>query len=628
MLDAGPPTRDGGRSAARRRVDPPHAPNQDAAGFPPVISLAGAGESTGPPQIDPAALMRLYTSGRHRELSQALHDVLRHYNNHTYTAMNEALQERINTLVECLLFFMTKPGFQIANELVVPILNMHHTIGNLVELSAFQNTDPQVQIVGRQKDNLVRLLLLYSARNTVQITPKVFFDANPRLASLWYLMYPLCSGAISATRYEKARRHLRQVDDRLEVDERATHIYFSSTYLDPQGDRIVKSAINASIRRQVGDHPLHGRARPDHLAVVTSKWWPQSAVYKSSFPLVRGLADRYRMTLVHLGEVVPPLDESLFAEVRHVRCRDGGLDARSVVDNDFQMAYFPDVGMTPESIWLANTRVAPIQAMGYGHPVSTFGSRIDYFIGGADAEVAALAEQNYSERLVLIPGIGAHPTYPNYQRRGVAPPADHALVNCSWGSSKINPPMLANLREIQRRAGRPVRFHFFPNWGLERYNSLVPMLQGLGRMFGDTVTVVGDSDYPNYMRRMEEAHLSVDSYPFGGYNTIVDSLYLGKPIVTYEGTKFYNRAASALLRKLGLEELIARGDDEYVEKTVRLIADDDYRQGLTERLEQMDLRARIFDTDEPRYFAKAIDFLIENHDALAADGSHAPIFIR
>ena len=41
---------------------------------------------------------------------------------------------------------------------------------------------------------------------------------------------------------------------------------------------------------------------------------------------------------------------------------------------------------------------------GYGHPVSTFGGEIDYFMGSAAAELPELATQFYSERLVLMPG--------------------------------------------------------------------------------------------------------------------------------------------------------------------------------------------------------------------------------
>ncbi len=632
--------------ATNRRVDPSHlalpaqAPVRTSTPFGPVVSAAGTapwelGRALEPPEVEPAELTGLYSSGRHEQLIGRLQELLGHYAVHTYTRMGPELQRRINALVEMLLFLLSKEDLQIPENQVVPLLNLHPVITNLVAVSNFRNTDAQVEIVGRQQRNLVRLLLLYSARNKVWIPPRMFFDVNPFLASLWYMLYPLSVGSgASAESHRNVQRHLQEMDDRFEViDPRVTHLYFLCTNINPEVDRAVKQKIHAGIRRRLGNVDLRNNPRGDHLAVITGKWWPGSAVYKSSYPLVRTLQERYRLSLVHLGEGHPLLDTSLFADVIHVRFHGDRFDLSPLVGNTFQLAYYPDVGMLPESIWLADLRVAPIQVMGYGHPASTFGSEIDYIIGGADSEVLEDAERNYSERLVAIPGIGAHPVYPDYRRvPSTRPPAteqgaEQVVVNCSWGSSKINHPMLQNLLAIRRQAHRPVRFQVFPNWSVERSNLLLPLCRDLQELFGPDLTVVGNSEYPLYMQRMDQADFSLDSYPFGGYNTIVDSLYLGKPIVTYEGRQFYNRAASALLRKLGLDELVAQSDEQYVARAVRLADDETYRRQLAERLEQMDLKARLFDTEELEYFRRAIDFLIENHAQLAAEEDRRPMVI-
>jgi len=633
--------------ATKRRVDeshlalPPQTPVRTNTPFGPVVSAAGLapwelGSSLEPPEVDQAELMRLYTTGEHAQLIDRLLQLLQHYAHHTYMHMNPELQRRINSLVEVLLFLLTKQDLEIPREKTGPLLNLHPVITNLVAVSSFRTTDAQLDIVGRQQQNLLRLLLLYSARNKTWIHPKLFFDANPFLASLWYMLYPLSSGpGMLPETYENVQRYLEAIDDRFQViDPRITHLYFLCTNINPALDRKIKQHIHADLRRQIGQVNMRNHPAPGHVAVITGKWWPGSAVYKSSFPLVRTLQDRYRLTLVHLGQGHPLLDTSLFSDVIHVRFEGDRLDLSPLVGNTFQLAYYPDVGMLPESIWLSDLRIAPIQVMGYGHPASTFGSQIDYIIGGLDSELLEDAEQNYSERLVAIPGIGAHPVYPDYRRvpggnppRPTKPGTQQVVINCSWGASKINYPMLKNLLAIRVQARRPVRFQFFPNWSVERFNLLLPLCRDLQDIFGQDVTVVSNAEYPLYMQRMEQADFSLDSYPFGGYNTIVDSLYLGKPIVTYEGRQFYNRAASALLRKVGLDELIARSDEEYIEKAVRLADDETYRRQLTERLEQMDLKTRLFDTEEPDYFRRAVDFLVENHTQLAAEQSRRPIVI-
>jgi hypothetical protein len=230
--------------------------------------------------------------------------------------------------------------------------------------------------------------------------------------------------------------------------------------------------------------------------------------------------------------------------------------------------------------------------------------------------------------MVLIPGLGAHPTYPEYTPRHPAKPTDAIHVNCPWGFTKINYPWLVRLQEIQRRAKKRVRFQFLPGGGASKFGSVIPLARDLGEVLPGGVVFYTNRGYNEYMEAMELAELALESHPFGGYNTIVDQLHLGIPIVTREGTRFYNRAASGLLRKIGLDELVATTDDEYVEKAVRLLDDDDYRRDLSQRIKAMDLRSMVFDSEEPKYFLKAIDYLMENHETLQKENSREPIYIH
>ena len=94
------------------------------------------------------------------------------------------------------------------------------------------------------------------------------------------------------------------------------------------------------------------------------------------------------------------------------------------------------------------------------------------------------------------------------------------------------------------------------------------------------------------------------------------------------GEKFYNRAAPKLLENLGLEELIATTQDQYVSKALRIIDDQDYSDELRERLEKLDVLGSTFGADDAKYFVKAIRFLMDNHEKLQAEGSREPILIQ
>ena len=51
-------------------------------------------------------------------------------------------------------------------------------------------------------------------------------------------------------------------------------------------------------------------------------------------------------------------------------------DTNWIVDEQFDIIFYPDLGMKMESIWLANKRLAPIQIASYGHPVSSYGALV------------------------------------------------------------------------------------------------------------------------------------------------------------------------------------------------------------------------------------------------------------
>jgi hypothetical protein len=297
-------------------------------------------------------------------------------------------------------------------------------------------------------------------------------------------------------------------------------------------------------------------------------------------------------------------------------------------NNDFEVAYYPDVGLTAESVILSNMRLAPIQIAALGQSVSTWGSQIDYFFSGADVEVADHPERNYSERLVLLPGCGILFNRPTYSPRFPGSSRDAFIINCAWSSPKINPDLCHALAQIVERSSRPVKVRLFCGFGLSQLNSFISFGRELEQILGPNVAeLVPHRGYSDYMSLMELGQMSLDSYHFGGCNTVVDSLWVGKPIVTWEGDKWYNRIGPQLMRRVGMPELIAKNQGQYVELALRLIEDDEWRTGLQQRLREVDYSQSLFSTAEAKYFRDAIEYLVVEHERLRSSGDVTPIHI-
>jgi hypothetical protein len=578
--------------------------------------------------MDMDAVFAAYLRKDFLRVSEIFVDIIKHFNEYNYTQFNREQKNQFNDCVTTIFFILSQPDFQIPAEYARVFVNVNHILTNMAKASVLGSTQPFLDRAYHQENNYVKILTFATCHNPLTIDLEALFQPNVDLASLWWANYQTAAiGTLSQEVHDRVVKHLQSIPKGFVLqDFRTAPLYFQCTYFSPETDHIIKQEYNRQLRARLSGAKIHTTPNPKSIAIVCDRWQPTTAVYKSCYHQIERLADKYDLTLVSFSEDKQS-DTRLFKHVKRVALQPSmtKIDFSSIKYNDFQLAYFPDIGMNYESVCLSNMQVAPIMATGYGHPVSTFGSKVDYFIGGLDSEVPELAATNYSERLVLIPGIGAHPVFPNYQRK--YPQPDKFYINCCWTSPKINYPMIEALREIKRRATRPIHFQFFPSWTITRYQACIPFLKEMETLFEGAITVYLDTPYQDYLEILEKARITLDSYPFGGYNTIVDSLFVGCPVVTLEGTRFFNRASSALMRKVGLPQLVTTSRKDYINKALELIDKPEELQHLRDMLMGTNLRELLVDNDEPVYFAKALDYLIANHSELKQSKSREPLIL-
>jgi predicted O-linked N-acetylglucosamine transferase (SPINDLY family) len=92
-----------------------------------------------------------------------------------------------------------------------------------------------------------------------------------------------------------------------------------------------------------------------------------------------------------------------------------------------------------------------------------------------------------------------------------------------------------------------------------------------------------------YLERYHRLDLAFDTFPFAGGTTTCDAAWMGVPVVTLSGPTVLQRAGVSIAMNLGLPELVAYSEDEFVERAVALATDLDglaaLRAGLRSRLE-------------------------------------------
>lgn len=564
----------------------------------------------GVPVWDAKVCYQKLVAGQWDVVTEAIIEFLRYHETHHYCGYGQEDVKTFDNFVTSVIAAFTFPGYVVTGQMIPALISCGHIFSSIVASSHYETNDLLLKQLISGGD-LVKLAFAQNARCRIQANVKAFFDANPPLASLWYNTYLLGTGCPTELMQHNLRMHVDNIDERWEpINESVSCPMFTCTYMNQKGTKKFKTILNNAIKKKCAVK-VTNNPDPLSIAIITSKWHRNHAVYKSAGPLVEQLLGKYKLTLIHLGEQVPDtLVREGFESVERCYFRNHQLILPDkLIKNDFQLAYFPDVGMLDEGIWLANARLAPIQACGYGHPDTTGSSEIDYFVGG---DVEKDCTDWYTEKLVLIPGLAQHPAIPTAPRQYNWVPKDQIHINCVWGPDKYNYDLLKVLAEVNNRCGVAGHvFHFFPSPGINRYACVPPFLRDIAAMLTN-VHVHTDIEYYDYMREAEKNDFSINSFPFGGYNTVVESFYMGLPCVALEGDRFYNRAGSELIKRIGQNELTTTDKGEFVSIISTMITDKVYLMNKREELARVDLNEKLFKVTD-KHFLNAIDHIIANH---------------
>ena len=277
--------------------------------------------------------------------------------------------------------------------------------------------------------------------------------------------------------------------------------------------------------------------------------------------------------------------------------------ARAARSLALDILMYPDVGMAVYSNLLVNLRLAPVQCAAWGHPVTTGSALVDYFLSCGDMEPADAAT-HYREELVLLPGLGTRyprpPRVEKAERDRFGLPRDKRIYLCPQLLHKIHPETDALFFEVLARDDDAVLVFFAGMTSGQRQAFLDRLLAGMktrGLPARQQIKVLPLLSQRDFRQVMSVSDVMLDTLHWSGGSSSLDALASGLPIVTLPGRFMRGRQSAAMLRIVGVEELIARDAEEYVEIALRVARDPVYREALSSRIREG--LPRLVDRGEP-----------------------------
>jgi len=537
------------------------------------------------------------------------------------------------------------PEFRLSETGFLRFIPLQRLFTKVFGASAFGTADYIINLFNKSGDpnhvavddaDLLKFCLLYSIDSSIQFDLEALWNKNKRLAAGLFLA--LLSSDIVATgpAQEKKEALLRWLPPRLaeiqleDLPVEILHdVWMHCSYAEIPDKHEIKRALNRKVREKllavgINDLPAVAPRREKPIALCVVEWFQSNhSVYRVLSMSLQALKAKYHVIGISLRGETDEVSRKVFDEVRVVPTKpvpEIVVEVREIAATVRpDLIYFLSVGMFPETIFLSNLRLAPIQMAGIGHSASTFSDHMDYF----------LVEEDYigdpacfSERVVALPRRSS-PYRPPSNAPEISPREQDGAVPVRIAVlaslMKFNPRFLSTLQRVLNETKVAVEFHFFPlgAFGLSK----IYLQNVIRRFLGNAGRVYPHSSYGTYLEHLNSCHMFLNPFPFGNMNGIVDAVRLGLPGVCWSGREVHSRIDKGIFGRLKLPEwLVTESVDQYVRAAIRLAENFAERREISDALQHANPDTVLFEGD-PRIFADTIAWLHENHVKIQSDAS-------
>lgn len=221
-------------------------------------------------------------------------------------------------------------------------------------------------------------------------------------------------------------------------------------------------------------------------------------------------------------------------------------------------------------------RPAPIQTTYLGYPDTTGMKAVDYRVTDAMADPEG-QDVFYTEKLVRLPECFLCYRPPE-EAPPVRPPPVLASGGITFGSfnslHKVNEDVVRTWAALLKRVPGSrllLKAMAFQDSGIrDRYFRLFDENQ-IGR--DRLVLTSWEPGSAEHLSIYGEVDIGLDPFPYHGTTTTCEAMWMGVPVVTRRGVVHASRVGCSLLHQVGLDDLVAQDEEEYLGIAARWAAD-------------------------------------------------------
>jgi protein O-GlcNAc transferase len=216
---------------------------------------------------------------------------------------------------------------------------------------------------------------------------------------------------------------------------------------------------------------------------------------------------------------------------------------------------------------------APVQFCWLAYPGTTGLTAIDYRLTDPQLDPPGMFDRYYSEESIRLPETFWCYDPLTYEPQVNALPAMNS-GNTTFGSlnnfCKVNADVLKLWARVLLAVERS-RLMLLTEEGSHREATLeIFQREGIGR---ERIMFVTPRPRSEYLKLYHQIDIGLDTLPYNGHTTSLDALWMGVPVVTLVGQTVVGRAGLSQLTNVGLSELVAHSEEEFVKIAASLAGD-------------------------------------------------------
>ena len=271
------------------------------------------------------------------------------------------------------------------------------------------------------------------------------------------------------------------------------------------------------------------------------------------------------------------------------------IEAINTIRNDKIDIMINLMGVSSENrLQLFKNRLAKKQVLWCGYNNTTGIDQMDYLI--SDKNSIFESEKNlYTEKIIYLKDIwSCHSGFSRKREFNEAPMIKNEYI--TFGSfnnfRKINDEVINAWSTILKQV---------PNSKL----ILTPSDTASSHLISDKFDKKGvlnsikfQSHIKNFNEHLDQYNkidIALDTFPYNGVTTSFESIWMGVPVLTIKGYNFISRAGESINKNLGLDQLIAENENDYIEKAIFLSKEKNKILNLRKTVYEKALESPLFD---------------------------------